>query len=229
MSFVRHPDFRLQHRTIGRENQPLLVIDNVVTNAELLVEMTAGKLFGANASYFPGVRAKVPLTFQRFLLDTLGSEISPVFGVNQSTLRFTACHFSLVTTPPQKLTYQQRIPHIDSINGNELAMMFYLFKAPLGGTAFYRQRSTGFEYVDQARMSEYWRSVEQEQVEVEQTESRYITGDTKFYEQIANEEGLFNRLLVYRRTSLHSGSIAPGIELSSDPRRGRLSINGFIA
>lgn len=229
MSFVRHPEFSAQRLSIGRESQPLLVVDNVIAEPQSLVELAAGKLFGDNASYFPGVRAKVPLTLQRFLLDTLGGEISAAFGLKSGVMRFTACHFSLVTTPPHKLTYLQRIPHIDSMFGNELALMFYLFKDPLGGTAFYRQRKTGFEYVDLPRKADYWRCVEEEQGAVESGEPRYITGDTEFYEQISQQDGVFNRLLVYRRTSLHSGSIPPGIELSSDPHRGRLSINGFIA
>lgn len=219
----------VQRLSIGRETQPLLVVDNVIAEPESLVAMAAGKLFGDNASYFPGVRAKVPLTLQRFLLDTLGGEISAVFGLNPGAMRFTACHFSLVTTPPHKLTYLQRIPHIDSMFGNELALMFYLFKAHLGGTAFYRQRKTGFEYVDQSRKAEYWRCVEEEQAAVERGEPRYIAGDTDFYDQISQQDGVFNRLLVYRRTSLHSGSIPSGVELSTDPHRGRLSINGFIA
>jgi len=229
MSFSRHPDFRVQRLMIGRETQPLLVADNVVADPDALVQMATGKLFGDNASYFPGVRAKVPLTLQRFLLDSLSSEISQMFGLNPGAIRFTACHFSLVTTQPKNLSYLQRIPHIDSMYGNELALMFYLFKAPLGGTAFYRQRSTGFEYVDLSRKADYWRCVQEEQAAVEGTQPAYILGDTEFYEQIEKQEGVFNRLLVYRRTSLHSGSIAPGIDFSTDPRRGRLSINGFIA
>lgn len=229
MSFVRHTDFRVQRLAIGVERQPLMVVDNVVAAPDELVDLAAGKLFGDNASYFPGVRAKVPLTLQRFLLDSLGNEISQVFGLNAGGIRFTACHFSLVTTRPEKLAYLQRIPHIDSMLPNELAMMFYLFKAPLGGTAFYRQRKTGFEYVDQSRKADYWRCVEEEQAAVVATQPRYIAGDTDFYEQIGLQDGVFNRLLVYRRTSLHSGSITPGIDLSNNPRQGRLSINGFIA
>lgn len=226
---ARHRDFRLQRLHIGQEKQPLMVVDALVDDPGALVEVAASKAFGDNASYFPGIRAKVPLTFQRFLLDTLGDDIAQLFELKASALRFTACHFSLVTTPPQKLTYLQRIPHIDSLNGSELALMFYLFEKPLGGTAFYRQRMTGFEYVDHARRDEYWRYVEAEQAAVERTAPGYITGDTPFYEQVAQQDGVFNRLLVYRRTSLHSGSIPPDFVPSRDPRQGRLSINGFIA
>jgi len=229
MSLVKHPDFRLQRLSLGKEGAPLLVVDNVVADPQALVDQAAGKLFGDVASYYPGIRAKVPLTLQHFILSTFGSEFAQVFGLNAKSLRFTSCHFSLVTTPPDKLTYLQRIPHIDSLNNNELALVFYLFKSNLGGTAFYRHRATGFETVDQDRQPEYWRQVEAEQPAIEKTPSAYIGGDTEFYERIAHQDGVFNKMLVYRRTSLHSGALGPDFDASPDPRRGRLSVNGFLA
>jgi hypothetical protein len=229
MPAARHPEFRIQRLNIGREGAPLLVIDNVVANPESLVELAATKSFGDVASYYPGIRAKVPLTVQQFILDALRGELVEVFGVSGGSLRFTACHFSLVTTPPEKLTYLQRIPHIDSLSGNELAFIHYLFKSDLGGTAFYRQRETGFESVDLARRAEYWRHVEAQQAAVERFPPGYISGDNEFYERVARQDGVFNRMLVYRRNSLHSADLSPGFVAGTDPRQGRLSINGFLA
>lgn len=57
-------------------------------------------------------------------------------------MRFTICHYSLVTTPPGKLAAIQRIPHIDSLGRDGLASIHCLFKKNLGGTAFYRHRKT---------------------------------------------------------------------------------------
>ena len=229
MSFVRNGACHIQKLTIGVERAPLMVIDNLLADPYALVDLAATKVFGDVASYFPGIRAKVPLTFQHFILDTLRSELISTFGLPGGTLRFTACHFSLVTTPPDKLTYLQRIPHIDSLNSNELAFILYLFKADLGGTAFYRHRKTGYEVVDQVRKPEYWRHVEAEQAAVERDSTGYIHGDTEFYEQVGQQEGVFNRMLVYRRTSLHSATLRPDFVAVTDPRRGRLSVNGFIA
>ena len=228
MSFERHRDFRIQKLLIGAERAPLLVIDNVVANPDELVEIAASKSYGNGETYYPGIRAKVPLTFQRFLLDNLGGEFREFFGL-ATTLRFTSCHFSLVTTPPDKLTYLQRVPHVDSLNGHELALVHYLFKADLGGTAFYRHRKTGFEVVDRSRNPEYLQQLQAERAEVERTSTGYIAGDTPFYEQIGQQEGVFNRMLVYRRNSLHSGSPNLTSVAVADPRKGRLSINGFIA
>jgi hypothetical protein len=229
MTFARHRDFRIQRSNIGKERAPLLVIDNVMSNPDELVDLAAAKTFGDVASYYPGVRSKVPLTFQKFILDELRAEIAQVFGLGAANMRFTACHFSLVTTPPARLTYLQRIPHIDSLGGNEVAFILYLFKSNQGGTAFYRHRQTGFEYVDLARKAEYWRHIEAEQAQVEQTDACYISGDTSLYERAGHEDGVYNRMLIYRRNSLHSAALGPDFAASADPRRGRLSINGFMA
>ncbi|HEV7605780.1 MAG TPA: DUF6445 family protein [Steroidobacteraceae bacterium] len=229
MTLALHPHFRLQKLLLGREQRPLMVVDNLVASPDEWVELAAGKLFGDVASYYPGVRAKVPLTYQRFILEQLRGSFAEFFGLDASAMRFTACHFSLVTTPAEKLTYLQRIPHVDSLLSNELAFIHYLFKADFGGTAFYRHRKTGFEYVDQARRAEYWRYVEEEQSGPDTPPSQYITTDTPLYEQIGQQDGVFNRLLVYRRNSLHSGAINRNFVVDPNPRSGRLSINGFLA
>jgi len=105
----------------------------------------------------------------------------------------------------------------------------YLFKRDLGGTAFYRHRKTGFEYVDVPRRATYLDIVEQEMNGPDSPASGYINGSTALYEQISAQQGVFNRLLMYRRSSLHSGSIRPDFVPELDPRKGRLSINGFLA
>jgi hypothetical protein len=229
MTLELHPEFRLQKLRIGREQAPLLVVDNLVANPADLVELAAGKLFADVASYYPGVRAKVPLTYQRFFIEHLRGVISEHFGPSAGKIRFTACHFSVVTTSPDNLAYLQRIPHIDSFAGNELAFVHYLFQSNLGGTAFYRHRKTGFEFVDQVRRADYCRIRAEEEFGPDSPPSKYINGDTPLYEQVERQEGVFNRMVLYRRNSLHSGSINPSFPLDPDPRSGRLSINGFLA
>ncbi len=229
MNPTSHPDFRLQKLVIGREQAPLVVIDNLLANPDELVDLAATKSFGAVDTYYPGVRSKVPLSYQRFIIETFRDVFSGYFGLSPSGLRFTACHFSMVTLPPEKLVYLQRIPHIDSMSGEELAFVHYLFKADHGGTAFYRHRATGFEFVDLARKTEYWRVVESEMKGANPAECAYINGNTPLYEQVGSQEGIFNRMLVYRRTSLHSASLARTFVPDPNPRTGRLSINGFLA
>ena len=151
MSIALHPDFRVQKLRLGREQAPLVVIDNLVADADQLVEMAASKVFVDVTNNYPGVRTKAPLAYQQFVRELLRGDLAAYFGLDGSRLHFTACHFSLVATPPEKLTHLQRLPHVDSIRGNELAFVHYLFKADMGGTAFYRHRKTGFEVIDAAR------------------------------------------------------------------------------
>jgi Family of unknown function (DUF6445) len=225
--YARHADFSVQKLSIGREGMPLLVIDHCLANADVLVEGAVQKMYSSAATYYPGIRAKVPLGYQQFIFDALGDLIAEVFRPARQ-MRFTACHFSLVTTPREKLGYLQRIPHADSLNNNELAFVHYLFRTDLGGTAFYRHRHTGFEYVDQSRFPEYGRQLEVERNGPHSPPADYIQGDTPLYEQIGFQEGLFNRLVMYRRTTLHSGVIRPGFVPDPNPRTGRLSVTGFL-
>jgi hypothetical protein len=228
LGMERHPHLEVQKLTIGRELAPLVVIDNVVANAEQLVDLAADKVYSDPATYFPGVRSKAPLTYQNYILEQFGQLFDEVFGLSGRKLRFSSCHFSIVTTPPEKLTHLQCIPHFDSLNSNELAFIHYLFKKPLGGTAFYRHRKTGFEYVDHRRKDAYFTEVLREKEGPDRPAQAYINGDTALYEQLVRQEGVFNRMLVYRRTSLHSGDISPGFVPDPDPRTGRLSFNGFL-
>jgi hypothetical protein len=103
----------------------------------------------------------------------------------------------------------------------------YLFHADWGGTAFYRHRRTGFERIDEQRRKEYFSRLEQESRGSDVADG-YIDEDTALFERIAKVEGVFNRMVVYRRNSLHSGSIDNARVPPADPVTGRLSINTFI-
>ncbi len=229
MNIAPHPDFLVQKLSIGRELAPLLVIDNLVADPDALIEVAAAKFFGDVTSYYPGVRSKAPLTYQQFVLGHMRALFGEYFGLQPATIRFTMCHFSVVTTPAHKLSHLQCIPHIDSVFGNELAFIHYLFRRDLGGTAFYRHRGTGFEVINQARQGEYFARVEEEKHGPNKPDVRYINGSTALYEQVGSQEGLFNRLVIYRRNSLHSGSIREDFIPDPNPRTGRFSINGFLA
>src|SRR5690348_17035557 len=112
MDVTLHPEIRVQALRIGRESLPLLVVDNVVANPQQLVDLAAAKVFSTVSTYYPGLRAKVPLTYQQLILQKLRPAIDDVFGLRGKSLRFTDCSFSLVTTPAEKLVYLQRIPHV---------------------------------------------------------------------------------------------------------------------
>lgn len=228
MNLDLHPDLRLSQLVIGDERAPLLVIDNFVANAEALVADACARTFTVRSKYYPGIRAETPPAYGQLLLTRLRSALLECLGMPEGALTLSMCHYSLVTTPAQELAPAQRIPHVDSLGKSGFATIHYLFKADLGGTAFYRHRRTGFESLDEARNPAYLRALREEHSVPAAPGPGYINGNTDLFEQIAKQDGVFNRMLIYRRNSLHSGCIETSFVPDPNPSTGRLSINSFI-
>jgi hypothetical protein len=223
-----HPDIRIEALTFGAERAPLLVIDNFVAAPDELVRIARGEKFTEQSRYYPGLRAPAPAAYRRSFAGRLQAVLGEHFKLTGGELSFPLCHYSIVTTPSARLMIPQRIPHVDSLPSAGLASIHYLFRRNLGGTAFYRHRKTGFEYIDEARNEPYLRSLGDENLRLETAGGGYINGDTDLFEQIERRDGVFNRLLIYRRNSLHSGCIDESFVPDPDPSTGRLSINCFI-
>jgi len=103
----------------------------------------------------------------------------------------------------------------------------YLCGADKGGTSIYRHRSTGFESVNAERVDQY-KKIVRDEMESISYQPKYMNGSNEFFERIVSYEAVFNRLVMYRCTSLHSGNIAPDFILDSNPRTGRLTLNTFL-
>jgi uncharacterized protein DUF6445 len=228
MNLDLHPDLHLRQLAIGAERAPLLVIDNFVANAEALVADACARAFTVRSPYFPGIRAEAPPAYQQLLLTRMRNVLLDRFGMPEGALTLSMCHYSVITTPAKELAPPQRIPHFDSFAKSGLATIHYLFKGNLGGTAFYRHRRTGFESIDETRRAAYSRALQEEHSGPAAPGPEYINGSTDLFEQIAKQDGVFNRMLVYRRNSLHSGCIEAGSIPDPNPSTGRLSINSFI-
>src|SRR5258708_39107263 len=104
----------------------------------------------------------------------------------------------MAPTRPEQLNIGQRLPHIDTPNPHQIAILHYLCDASHGGTAFYRHRATGYESCDE---QQFMRVVQQLQKDAEENgplPPQYIAGSNRVYEQTANLDAKFNRLLIYR-------------------------------
>lgn len=215
---------------IGNERAPLLVVDNFIQDTSSLINAATKCQFEMNSPFYPGIRAPVPVEYQQTIIESLGQTLADLFSLPSANLCFPVCHYSIVTTPPNQLKLLQRIPHFDSLEKNGLAAVHYLFKGDLGGTSFYRHRKTGFESIDDERKASYFSSLENENAgpNLPKIADGYINGDTPLYEKIAEQAGVFNRLIIYRRNSLHSGSIKNELFAGNSPIKGRLTINSFI-
>ena len=213
----------------GRELQPVIVIDDYFDDPESLIEIAAnGPSFERNGPYYPGIRAPFPDAHLPDLLKPLDPILKAHFGYERG-LVLRECNFSLVTTPPNELMPIQRLPHFDSLEYGRVAALLFLGKGENnGGTAFYRQRSTGFETVDAGRYQQFADALNEDVARYGLPAQDYIGDDNLMYETLAFHKAKFNRMLVYASATLHSGRIPAEFAFSPDPRLGRLTVNAFV-
>lgn len=223
-------DMRITPSHFGNERAPILIIDNFVEQSTQLIDWAAGLTFSKNSPFYPGIRAPAPEVYQQLILKNLQANLIDSFNLPASKLTLSVCQYSIITTPPEELNLVQRIPHFDSLDPNGLAAVHYLFHDKMGGTSFYRHKKTGFESINENRKVMYLKSLQSENdgPNMPSPSDGYINGNTALFERIAEQKGVFNRIIIYRRNSLHSGSIGKNFTLDPNPLSGRLSISTFL-
>ncbi len=216
-------------RLIGRETQPVIVIDGVMNDASELTRFASenGGFTDAMSGLYPGLRAPLPLDYVRKIVAFVDPLIRQTYGLIAVKLVKADCVYSLVTTPPSALVPFQRIPHIDTSNPLHFAVLHFLCGPPFGGTAFFRQHTTGFETIAPDRESAYEQARDRE-MPIADGPPHYIADDGPAYERIALFDAQLDRMLIYRSNALHSGHIPDPTVLSADPLTGRLTANIFI-
>lgn len=214
-------------RRIGHEREPIVIIDNFSSDPASLLEQAAGLSFRALGPHYPGVRSPARPAYLAERMDVLQRVLADVFGLADGA-DLVECNYSIVTTPPRALTRFQSLPHFDSTEPENIAVLHYMCAPSQGGTAFYRHRATGFETVSPSRLEDYASVLEDEIARGRQPDAGYMREDTALFEQTYKVEAAFNRLVIYRGWSLHSGAIPPDLTFSPDPREGRLTINTFL-
>lgn len=230
INFGIHKDISVRVGAIGEERQPIIMVDNFIDRPESLVACAEnGEALHVTQGLYPGLRATVPDAYMALVEKSLGDLICQTFRISPQNVADVASYFSIVTTPRSQLKLPQSIPHIDGENPNDIAFLHYLCDEKYGGTSFYRHRSTGYEYIDQRRFPAYVERLEQEIKDSGSAHAgRYMNGDTDLFERIASIEARFNRLIIYRGTSLHSGDIGQNYAFDANPLTGRLTITSFL-
>lgn len=217
---------------IGSEQSPVVIVDEFSGRLPEILAM-ADELapYPPLSNYYPGVRriitrddgaadAYVDETCQR-----AGQFIAGAFGIDRFNL--LEASLSMVTTPPSDLSPPQRAPHFDTTDQRHLALLHYLHVPPGSGTAFYRQRSTGIERVNDNNLGSFVSSARTDAAKLA-ADSGYIQGSNEFFEQIGAVDAIPDRLIIYQGSLLHSGIIPETMKFSDDPRRGRLTANLFV-
>jgi len=211
----------------GREEQPTIVIDDMLTEPEQWRALARRVRYGQFGPFYPGLRSFVPQGAAIAMRNELEGVLAETFELDPVPPVFE-CYFSIVTTPPEELTPIQRLPHVDGVEADRIAILIYLSGATMGGTAFYRQRATGFETLDEERYPLFDAALRAGIAEHGVPSPAYISGDTILYEKIASYEARPNRGIIYRSRALHCAEIPAGNPLPANPVEGRLTINSFL-
>ncbi len=218
---------RVEVVRVGEERAPVVVIDDVARAPEALVDAASGQTFTAMGDHYPGVRAPASPQVLAEIDEVLGWALYEVFGFREGA-RVRESAFSIVTTPPGELSVFQRLPHFDSVDPRRLAVLLYLSRPEQGGTAFYRHNETGFEEVNAARFATFKAALEADTARRGLPPAAYPGERVHGFTRTATLPAAFNRALLYRGNSLHSGAIPHDLALDSDPRVGRLTLNVFL-
>lgn len=214
---------------LGVSKEPLLIIDNFLNEPDALLAFAAGSNEWADVppGGYPGLRAGLPAEYVRQTLRRVDPIIRDrIFDTPQKLDTFE-CSFSMVTRKPTELHPMQKIPHIDIASANRVAVLHYLCGPQFGGTAFYRQDDTALEQIAPANRSAYL-TARKSGLDNLATDTGFPDAQTQGYTQTGRVDAHFNRLVIYRSFTLHSGIIDAPDLLTTDPRKGRLTANFFV-
>lgn len=221
------PEATVTVERLGREGEPLVIIDNFTGQPERLRAMGLAAQYHPAGVDYPGIRALADPSYLDLRRELMMQVMGRVFGLHRGITCEIAA-FSLVTLAPEELSVRQRIPHHDHSDAGRVAIMHYLDGPESGGTAFFRHKRTGFEAITTAREAAFAAALAEDEREFGPPPPGYPQGDSDAYEQIGAVEARPDRMALYRGRQLHSGIIPDPAALSADPAKGRLTVNMFL-
>lgn len=214
-------------KLIGHEQLPLASCADVFREPTEVIDAASAADFKRINPHYPGLRSPLDPALTAAFSNFIAEFATSVFGIEADAWEGQAW-FSMVTLAPHKLTPIQRLPHFDGLDEDQLAIMIYLGDAGHGGTNFYRQIATGYESINQERFATFKSALENGVKESGLPPAAYPGDGAPLYEKIIEVPPAFNSMVVYRGNALHSGAIRNDLPLSTDPRKGRMTINGFF-
>jgi hypothetical protein len=219
---------KLAVHEFGNDKNRLVVIDDFLPYAERYIDMAAAlaPFPTETVTGYPGLR--LPLTpdlpasaYVRAVVQTAGPVIAEVFDA--AGYQILNASFAIVTKRPSELNPLQRVPHRDSTDPNFLAILHHLHHVPGTGTNFYRHKRTGFERMTEERRAAYDEAFAQDNAEYGSPGYAYMADTDQRFERIQEGPAIFNRVLIYRGSLLHSGQIPEDFPFDPNPRTGRLT------
>ena len=208
-----------------------LVVDDALADPAALREFAAAnreRFKPAQLNAFPGLEWPAEPGLETALTEFFRQHVRPLMPVRR-LLRMNA-RFGLVSLAPHALSPPQWIPHRDGgwVEPKQAiaASVLYLFEdEALGGTSFYvpKQPAASVGWLQHAAAL-----LEPKAFARESGLERGYPAESKWFQRVGVVPPRFNRMLFYDGRQLHSGDIAAPERLSTDPRDGRLTLNGFF-
>lgn len=228
--YALNPAARLQWLELGQSRTKALLIDDALVDLTPIRAAAAAARFGSDqASYYPGVRAELPLQYGRTVLEALYPLlVQLVQPPADYRLEPQQWYLSLLTTAADQLQPLQRLPHFDKADPLHLAILHYLADGPHGGTGFFRHDATGLEKIAPQQQAGYFDCLQQQLSAQGGPQAGFPGPDTNNFTLYQQLDYRPNRLLVYPGHLLHSALVNRDTDLSADPTQGRLTANLFV-
>lgn len=226
--FTYNPQAKVSVLRIGQEQSPLVLIDDFVSDPQQLIEYAQNEERfhqGAN-DFYPGVRKNLPPSYAELVqwwLETYLAKIVHLPASLQASVKL--CALSVANQDPLTLLPIQRIPHFDTCNNSQWAMVHFLCDENFGGTGFFRHNSSGFECISPERQQRYLRLLNDDASNVGLPVPGYLQGSNGLFAMTHEVAAKFNRAILYPSNLLHCGLIEKW--QSHHPSDGRLTANIF--
>lgn len=214
--------------------QACMIVDDALVNPEALLQLAVSELAqfeNALFNAYPGIQLSMPAAFSNSLNEFFSLHIRSKLNARR-TLHMHS-RLAMVTLPPEQLQPRQSICHRDSAwiepNQSIAASVLYLFKdLGLGGTSFFVPKKssqiTSLLVHDSGTMSA---EMFQQKYGIKPS---YFSESNDYFEKMYTAPPKWNRMIFYDGSIFHSGDIlqTSGANLSADPLKGRLTLNGFF-
>jgi hypothetical protein len=231
VSFSVNPGASLNVQPVGRDQTPVIVIDDFGLDlSDLVARACSSSDYGPDpGTKYPGLRARLPKSYTREVMRQIYRLLFGVYSIGPDLgMKAVNAAYSLIATPEHELEPNQCLPHFDSYRPNYLAILHYLNDGDFCDTGLFRHRPTGLERVSRDSLDEYLAHRDLHASGLNPATIGYIKGSDEHYELYHRISYRPNRLVVYPGCLLHSGLVNPAVDVNSDPRTGRLTANIFV-
>ncbi|MEL0067130.1 MAG: DUF6445 family protein, partial [Gammaproteobacteria bacterium] len=110
---------------VGQDKTPVFILDNFLENVtqDLLSDID-NLVFDESPTYYPGIRAKLPEQYILSVARACVPLLQQVYAIPADhKVQFFDSYYSLVTSAPQDLSVEQRIPHFDGADPYRFALL----------------------------------------------------------------------------------------------------------